>query len=143
MNTSSDCIFCKIAAGRIPSTKVYEDEKSLVFMDISPLNPGHLLIIPKEHFETIFEIPQDLYSHLNRIACETAKAIKAALEPDGLNILQLNGKAANQVVPHLHIHLTPRWEGDGLTISEWEPVMGDIDEILRISEKIKKHLALP
>jgi histidine triad (HIT) family protein len=141
MKTRDDCIFCKIVAGSIPSARIYEDDKAIAFMDISPLNKGHLLVVPKEHFENIFEIDPDLYAHLMSVICRIAKVVAAVLAPDGMNVLQLNGKAGNQVVPHLHIHIVPRWLGDGLTLSAWEPVMGDMAEISATGEMIKSKLS--
>ncbi|MEW6348920.1 MAG: HIT domain-containing protein [Thermodesulfobacteriota bacterium] len=140
MNRRDDCIFCKIAAGEIPCTRVFEDDRTLAFMDICPLNKGHLLVIPKEHFEHIGEIDPTLYGHLCAVICRLAHAAGKSLEPHGMNVMQLNGKAGNQVVPHVHVHLVPRWEGDGLTICAWEPVAGDKDEITAHAEKIKSKL---
>ncbi|MFC1834148.1 HIT family protein [Thermodesulfobacteriota bacterium] len=140
MKTSPDCIFCKIVAGEIPSTKIYEDDLSLGIMDVAPINKGHLLVIPKEHFETILEIDHSLYGHLTTVMCRIAGAVHEAIEPDGMNILQLNGKAANQVVPHLHIHLVPRWHEDGHTLSQWDWVQGDPDEIKAVAEQIMAKL---
>jgi histidine triad (HIT) family protein len=140
MKTSKDCIFCKIVAGEIPCTRVFEDDFVLAFMDISPLNKGHLLVIPKEHFLDIIEIDPKLYGHLASVVCNLAKAVKASIDPEGMNVMQLNGKAGNQVVPHLHMHLVPRWTGDGLTICAWEPIPGDKNEIMKDSESIKAKL---
>jgi histidine triad (HIT) family protein len=140
MNTMKDCIFCKIVAGEIPCTKVFEDATTLSFMDISPLNKGHILIVPKEHFGSILEPDSDLYGHLYAVANRISKAVQAALNPDGINIMQLNGKAANQVVPHVHVHIVPRWHGDGLTISAWEPIPGNMDEIAKNAEMVKSKL---
>jgi len=140
MKSSPDCIFCKIVEGRIPCTKVYEDDLVLAFMDISPLNRGHLLVVPKEHFENIVEISAELYGHLARVVSSTAKALQEVLKPDGMNVMQLNGKAGNQVVPHVHMHLVPRWHGDGLTICAWEPVPGDRDDIAAAAEAIRSGL---
>ncbi len=135
-----DCIFCKIIQGEIPATKVYEDEKVLAFMDINPLNDGHTLIVPKRHAETIFEIdPQDLIATM-KVAQRLAIAIKKALNSDGMIVVQLNNKAAGQMVPHLHIHLIPRWENDGLQIGKWEMKPGDMEKIKDIAEKIKKEV---
>jgi histidine triad (HIT) family protein len=136
-----DCVFCKIAEGEIPCSKVFEDDTTLAFMDISPLNKGHLLVIPKNHFGNILEIDEEAYGRLFSVICRIAKAVGACLSPDGMNVLQLNGKAANQVVPHLHIHIVPRWIGDGLTISAWEPVAGDMKDILATAEIIKSKLS--
>jgi histidine triad (HIT) family protein len=140
MKTDPDCIFCKIVAGEIPCVKVFEDDKALAFMDIAPLNKGHLLVIPKEHSGNILEIEPELYGHLATLLARIAKAVDGAISPDGMNVMQLNGKAANQVVPHVHLHIVPRWTGDGLTISEWEPVPGDKEAISAVSEQIKAKL---
>jgi histidine triad (HIT) family protein len=120
---------------------VYEDDVTLAFMDIMPLNKGHILVVPREHFGNIVEIGPELYGHLHSVICKLAKAVQAAVEPDGMNIMQLNGRAACQLVPHLHIHLVPRWNEDGLTISSWEPVMGDAAEIAVAADLIKAELA--
>ncbi len=141
MGFSEDCIFCKIVGGQIPCTKVFEDQYCLAFMDIAPLNKGHLLVVPKEHFGNILDINPEQYGHLFSTICRLAKAVNGAVKPDGMNVLQLNGKAANQVVPHLHIHIVPRWEGDGLSISNWDPVMGDAKEISAVAEIIKSKLS--
>lgn len=140
MTKKEDCIFCKIVAGDIPCTKVFEDDSMLAFMDISPLNQGHLLVIPKEHIENIFEIDSQVYGRLASTVCKLSKAIGASLAPDGLNVMQLNGKAASQVVPHVHIHVVPRWKGDGLSISSWDPVKGDDEEISRNAKLIRSKL---
>ena len=129
MKKDENCIFCKIVDGIIPCFKIYEDDKILAFMDINPLNPGHTLVIPKEHSETIFDISTEDYGLMSIVAARIAVAIKKTLKPDGLNIMQLNGKAANQVVSHVHMHVTPRWFGDSLPISAWEPVPGNMEMI--------------
>ena len=135
-----DCIFCKIAAGEIPSVKVYEDDRVLAFMDINPLSEGHLLIIPKAHAATIYEITEDDFLAVMSATHKLADAVKKALNPDGINLLQLNGRAANQVVPHLHMHIVPRWSGDGLTISQWDMVAGDMENIKAVAEKIQGEM---
>lgn len=140
MKTRSDCIFCKIVAGDIPCTKLFEDDTTLAFMDISPLNRGHLLAIPKEHFETIGDIDPELYGHLASILCKLAKAVNKSISPAGLNVMQLNGKAGNQVVPHVHMHLVPREAGDGLAICAWEPILGDKNDIQAVATMIKANL---
>lgn len=140
MKRSEDCIFCKIVAGEIPSSRVYEDDRSLAIMDIMPLSRGHLLVIPKEHYGTVVEIDPEFYGHLCGVISKISRAVQAAIGPDGMTVLQLNGKASDQVVPHLHIHLVPRWAGDGLTISAWKPVMGNKEEIAAAAEAIKARL---
>lgn len=141
MAKREDCIFCKIVAGEMPCCKVFEDDRALAFMDIMPLNKGHLLIIPKDHYENIFEIEDDLYGHLMSLISRMAKAVRKVVEPDGLNIMQLNGRAANQVVPHLHIHIVPRWTEDGLTISAWEPVPGKMEDISALGAFIRESFS--
>ncbi|MGC8658111.1 MAG: HIT family protein [Desulfomonilaceae bacterium] len=140
MGQKGDCIFCKIVNGQIPCVKVFEDENALAFMDIAPLNQGHILVIPKNHYETILDIEPDLYGWLGKIASNISVAIQKTLNPDGINIMQLNGKAANQVVPHLHIHIVPRNYGDGLSICAWEPVPGSMDQIKATAEAVRANL---
>jgi histidine triad (HIT) family protein len=135
-----DCIFCKIINGEIPSEKVYEDDKVFAFMDINPLNDGHVLIIPKSHASTIHEIGEDDFLAVMSATHKLAAAVRKALKPDGINLLQLNGKAANQVVPHLHVHIVPRWSGDGLAVSQWEIVAGNMEKIKSVAEQIKNSL---
>ncbi len=135
-----DCLFCKIVNGDIPCTKVYENDKVLSFMDINPMSNGHLLVIPKNHGITIDELPESDFLAVMAATKKIAEAVKKALNPDGMNILQLNGKAANQVVPHLHVHIVPRWSDDGLTVSKWDPVPGDMEQIGQTSEKIQEFL---
>lgn len=141
MPVRNDCIFCKIAAGEIPCTKIYEDDSILAFMDIAPLNKGHFLVIPKEHYDNILQISPDLYGRAARILASIAQAVQEVVSPDGMNVMQLNGKAGNQVVPHLHMHLVPRWNGDNLTICAWEPVMGNLQDISAVAEEIKSKLS--
>ena len=102
-----DCIFCKIIRKETPATVIYEDSKSLAFLDIRPINIGHTLVIPREHVENIFEISEDELSYLSKIVKKMAHAIKDTFNCDGIKIAQSNGKAAGQVVPHLHIHVIP------------------------------------
>lgn len=136
-----DCIFCKIASNEIPSEKVYEDDTVFAFMDINPLNDGHVLVVPKAHVVTIHEITEADFAAVMSATHKLAAAVKQAVNPEGINLMQLNGKAANQVVPHLHVHIVPRWSGDGLTICKWEPVEGDMGKIKDVAEKIRSQLA--
>jgi histidine triad (HIT) family protein len=136
-----DCIFCKIISGEIPSVKIYEDDRALAFMDINPLNDGHLLIIPKAHAATIHEITEADFLAVMSATHKLAAAVQKTLAPEGINILQLNGKAANQVVPHLHVHIVPRWSGDGLTVSQWNLVPGDMEKIKELADQIKSEIA--
>ena len=134
-----ECIFCAIVEGKIPSTKVYEDEHVFAFMDIAPANPGHLLIIPKQHYRNIFDMPAEVGSKIMEAAVPLAAAIRKALNPDGLNLFQSNEAAGFQTVFHFHLHLIPRWEGDPLRLP-WKPSEGDIEEINNIATKIQMAL---
>lgn len=134
-----DCIFCQIRDGQIPSTRVYEDALTLAFMDINPLNEGHLLVIPKAHAETIYDMSHPDLAAVSATAKKMAEAIRHALHPEGLNLYQANGAAAAQVVPHFHLHLIPRWKGDGKSL-EWKLVKGDLERIRGTAEKIRAQV---
>ncbi|MDP7651740.1 MAG: HIT family protein [Rhodospirillales bacterium] len=131
-----DCIFCKIIDGDIPSFKVFEDEKTLTFMDISPVNPGHVLVIPKYHAPDLMQIPTDWLMATVATAQTVAQAVDKALKPDGINILQSNGPAAGQSVFHLHVHIIPRTAGDKLAF-DWGIAPGDMDAIGAVAERIR------
>ena len=134
-----ECIFCAIIEGKIPSATVYEDEHVFAFMDIAPANPGHLLIIPKQHYRNIFDMPIEVGSKIMEAAVPLAAALRKSLNPDGLNLFQSNEAAGFQTVFHFHLHLIPRWEGDPLRLP-WKPSEGDIEEINNIATKIQKAL---
>jgi len=136
----TDCVFCKIRDGQIPSTKVYEDERTLCIMDINPLNAGHCLVLTKVHAATIYDAElADLQAAITT-AKRVAAAQRTALKPDGLNMLQANGPAAFQSVPHFHLHLIPRWTNDGKGF-DWKLVPGDRERIARAGEQIRTALA--
>ena len=134
-----DCVFCKIRDGQIPSTRIFEDERALAFMDINPLNDGHCLVITRAHAPTIFEVDVADLQAAVAAAQRVALALKRALAPNGLNLLQANGAAAFQSVPHFHLHLVPRWTGDGKGF-DWPLVPGDRVRIQGIAEKIRDAL---
>jgi histidine triad (HIT) family protein len=106
------CIFCKIVKGEIPSSKVYEDDDVLAFLDIAPVNIGHTLVIPKGHFENILKTPEETMVHMMKVVKKVSHGLDV-LKPDGININMNNKSAAGQVVFHSHIHVIPRYEGDG------------------------------
>jgi histidine triad (HIT) family protein len=140
MTAMSDCVFCKIRDGQIPSIKLYEDARTLCIMDINPLNSGHCLVLTRAHAATIFDAdPADLAAAITT-AQRVARAQRMALRPDGLNMLQANGAAAFQSVPHFHLHLIPRWTNDGKGF-DWTLVPGDRDQIQKAGEKIRAALA--
>jgi histidine triad (HIT) family protein len=111
-----DCVFCRIVAGQIPSTKVYEDEHTLAFMDIGQVNPGHVLVAVKRHAANLFELDDAQAAAAARAAARVARAIEAAFKPEGMSVYQANGKAAGQTVFHYHVHLLPRHAGDGMEL---------------------------
>ena len=136
-----ECIFCKIIAGEIPAIKVLDEDLVLAFMDINPSSRGHLLVVPKQHIENIFEISEGDLAAVTSAVRRCAKAAKEALKAEGVTILQLNGRASDQIVPHLHVHIMPRWENDGLSVSQWEMKQGDMKEIQDIARKVQEHLS--
>jgi histidine triad (HIT) family protein len=110
---SDGCIFCKIISGELPATKVYEDDHTLAFMDISPVIHGHALVIPKAHYEQIAEVPDEDLARCIAVAKRVAHAQEEALGANGVNLHQANGAVAGQVVPHIHFHVIPRFDDDG------------------------------
>jgi len=136
-----NCIFCKIVRGELPCTKVWEDDRVLAFMDINPISPGHSLLIPKAHAENLFEISTEDLIAIARVSRTVAGAIQQALGADGIACLQLNGRAVNQVVMHYHFHLIPRCQTDPpLTMTAWDLVPGDLNQIRMLAEKIKANM---
>jgi histidine triad (HIT) family protein len=135
MNMDS-CVFCKIVRKQAPASLVYEDENVLAFLDIRPLNEGHTLVIPKQHYVTIFEVPEELVAQLHRIVKRVAVAVGEVTKADGISIIQQNGKAAGQEVFHVHVHVIPRFEGQKLMrfgeISE-----ADREKLNQLADKIK------
>ena len=109
-----DCIFCKIVAGELPSSKLYEDDLCMAFMDIAPLAPGHSLVIPKDHYEFYPDVPGKEAAAMASAMLKLAPAIVASQSAAGFNILLANGSCAGQVVPHVHFHIIPRKVGDDL-----------------------------
>jgi histidine triad (HIT) family protein len=104
---SEHCAFCKIAQKEAPASIVYEDEKIIAFMSIRPINVGHTLVVPKKHYENIYEIPEDEVAHLYTIVRKIAYAVQRAVDAEGIRIVQNNGEAAGQVVFHMHVHVIP------------------------------------
>ena len=113
----TNCVFCRIIAGQIPSTKVYEDAHTFAFMDIGQVNPGHVLVAVKPHVENIFGLDDGLAAAVFRATAHVARAVHAAFAPQGVSIYQANGAAAGQTVLHLHIHVVPRWDSDGMNLT--------------------------
>ena len=133
-----NCIFCKILAGEIPSTAVYEDDDFKAILDVNPAARGHVIILPKNHAANIYELPDEDASKIMIVAKKIATAIEKVYHCDGANILQNNGEAAGQTVFHLHVHVIPRFKGDTVNIG-WK--QGDMPEDLdAICKEIQAQL---
>lgn len=130
----SKCIFCDIVEAKIPSNRVFEDNDFLAFLDIAPVGKGHTLLIPKEHYETIMDLPDDLLKGLSVRLKQIAKSVMQAAKADGISISQSNREAAGQVVPHIHFHIIPRFAGDGL--KQWPQRKYEPDEMESYRKKI-------
>lgn len=133
------CTFCLIVAGESPAHPVYEDEQTLAFMDINPATDGHTLVVPRHHAADVWSLPEEEQVAVWRSVRRVAHAMREGLRPDGLNILQSNGAAALQTVFHYHVHLIPRYVGDGVHV----PLMrspGDRSRIPEFADQIRSHL---
>lgn len=138
----SDCIFCKISNGEIPSKKVFENEHVFAFLDLSQVTKGHTLVIPKVHKENIFELTPEIAKELFAVVPEISRAIKQEFEPIGFNTLNNNGEAAGQSVFHFHLHLIPRYgEGDGFG-AVWKTHTSEYkaEDLQKIADSIAQHL---
>ncbi len=130
-----DCIFCKLANGVIPTNSIYEDDDFKVILDADPATKGHALIIPKEHFDNIYEVSDEVASKIMPLAKKLATHMTQKLGCDGFNILQNNGEAAGQTVFHLHVHLVPRYS-DGESILTWSHVKFTDEEMAAIRDEL-------
>ena len=130
-----DCIFCKIANGEIPSKTLYEDERFLVILDLGAATKGHSLVIPKEHAENLYELPEEFAAEVLPVAKKVAAKMKANLQCDGLNLVQNNGEVAGQTVMHFHLHMIPRYENDGQNIL-WVPGAPSQEELESVMRQI-------
>ncbi len=137
---SSDCIFCRIVRGELPSTKVYEDNQVLAFMDIGPIIQGHTLVIPKEHVDPITAATPEQLAQVMAVVQKVAAAQLKGLGANGVNIHQSNGSCAGQVVPHVHFHVIPRFEGDGHRWNWAAKKYDSMDDMKRMADRIKAAL---
>ncbi len=135
-----DCIFCKIIAGELPSTKIYEDDNVLAFMDIGPIAKGHVLVIPKKHSEMITDTESGVLADIMVVAKKVAQAQLDGMGADGVNITQANGTVAGQVVPHIHFHVIPRFKGDDVNFSWQAQIYHDNEEMTDFADKIKARI---
>lgn len=134
-----DCIFCKIAKGDIPSATIYETSDFKVILDVAPANRGHALIIPKEHFDNIFEIDAETAGKLFSLGTVVARALKAETGCEGMNVVQNNGEVAGQTVNHFHLHLIPRHKDDGVQVT-WKQQETKPDEQEALAKAIRKYI---
>jgi histidine triad (HIT) family protein len=137
--TDANCVFCKIVAGALPSHKLYEDERTLAFMDINPLNTGHALVIAKHHYPDLYAAPDQVLAAVIAGARRVATAVRDALRPDGINLVQANGPGAAQSVPHLHVHVLPRRLDDEAKLN-WGLKPGDRNAVALAADKIRAAL---
>ncbi|HEV7942488.1 MAG TPA: HIT family protein [Solirubrobacteraceae bacterium] len=136
MNRDPDCIFCKILDGKLPSTVIDEDERTVAIMDINPATRGHALVIPRSHSRDLLEIDADDLSAVTAAAQRLAGAVKERLRADGVNLINSCGQRAWQTVFHFHLHVIPRYEGDSMRLP-WTPAPGDPLEIAAAAQEIQ------
>ncbi len=137
MNT--DCIFCKIAAGEIPVDTIYENEETLAFLDIRPVNHGHTLVIPKKHYRNVFDTPKETWGAVMETVRMLSPFVKEALEANGITIKVNNEPASGQTAFHTHVHIIPRFDDDGHM--NWPQNPYSDDESAKIAQKIKDRIA--
>ena len=139
MERRDDCVFCRIVAGEAPSHRVFEDEETVAFMDINPATDGHCLVIPRHHAPDVWTLPEEAGTAVWRSVRRVAHALRDAIAPDGLNVLQSNGRAALQTVFHYHVHLIPRYVDDGIHV----PLMrapGDRSRLEEYAERLRRAI---
>lgn len=137
---NGDCIFCKIVNDQMPSSRVYEDSEVIAFLDIAPVAKGHVLVIPREHYDPITATPDAVLGHLIQVVKRVAEAQGNALGADGINVSQANGRCAGQVVPHIHFHVIPRSDQTAGQ-SKWAPKRyADHEEMASFAKKIRAAL---
>ena len=134
-----DCIFCKLANGVFPTNSIYEDDDFNVILDASPANRGHALILPKQHFDNIFEIDDETASKIMPLAKKIATAVKKVTGCDGVNVQQNNGTAAGQSVFHLHVHIIPRFDDDKFKLV-WDPKSFSDEELAATAEELRAEI---
>ncbi|MCH7812608.1 MAG: HIT family protein [Planctomycetes bacterium] len=140
MTAAPDCVFCKIVAGKIPSHTVLRDDSCMAFLDVGPLADGHLLLIPLDHYERLDEVPAEVTAAVARRLPELGRALVQATGAEGYNVLQNNGVLAGQAVPHVHFHLIPRRDADGLGY-RWHPKSYPTGRAEEICTQLAKALA--
>lgn len=141
MKDEKNCPFCKMVRHELVAVSIYEDDSILAIMDLYPATPGHVLVLPKQHIEDIYSMPADLAASIVVTATELAKAIKRQLSPDGLNLIQSNGVAGGQTIPHFHLHIVPRYKDDPVLLRFGHGDMpANAEELERIASLIRPRL---
>ncbi|MGE4265547.1 MAG: HIT family protein [Desulfovibrio sp.] len=136
---NQDCIFCKIIAGQIPSAKIYDRGGIYAFLDIAPVNKGHALVVPKTHYATLFDLPEDLGRELVGALKTVGRAVMAGTGASGLNVGMNNFESAGQLVHHAHFHLIPRHSGDGLTL--WtQHAYESVEDMQKLAQAIRSAI---
>lgn len=140
-----NCIFCQIASDKVSSKKVYEDAKVFAILDINPANPGHMLLLPKEHYQIMPQVPDDIIGHMLMVAKGLSHACLRGLKTQGCTIIAANGIAAGQKAPHFILHVIPRMNGDGLsfTLPENEPLDEHLKAFALLKPSVEKAFGLP
>ncbi len=134
-----NCVFCSIVAGATPAAVVYEDDDTVAFMDINPVSRGHVLVVTKDHYRNLYDIDSEAAAAVMRTAVRVARAVRAALQPDGMNLFQSNERAAFQSVFHFHVHIIPRWIGDELRLPP-RVQRAEVSVLQEIAASIREHL---
>lgn len=136
----SDCIFCKIVDGELPCSKIFENDACLAFLDIAPVNAGHALVLPKAHHARVWDLPADQGGELMNAISKVSKAVMDATGAAGVNVMQNNEEAAGQLVHHVHFHIIPRFDDDGLRL--WpQGAYDSMEEMTRLAEKIGSRIS--
>ncbi len=134
-----DCIFCAIVAGAAPAAVVHDDDDTLAFMDINPVSRGHVLVVPKKHYRNLYDVDPEAAAAVMRTTVHVARAVRAALQPDGMNLFQSNERAAFQSVFHFHVHIIPRWIGDELRLPPRVQRV-EFSVLQEMAARIREHL---
>ncbi len=137
--TNGSCEFCRLARKEDEASIVFEDEKTLAFLDIRPVNDGHTLVIPKNHYENIYEIPDDEVADIYKVVKRVASAIRKGVKPDGISVAQHNGRAAMQRIFHLHVHVIPRYEGQRFPRPD-ELSVANREKLEEVAKEIRRYV---
>ena len=137
---TENCPFCRIALGKAAASIVYEDEDVLAFMDLNPVNVGHTLVVPRRHWENIYEVPEETLTKLIAVVKRLCVAVKKTVDADGIKVIQLNGKAAGQVVFHLHFHVIPASSKSGVWVGHHGRLASERTELDETAQKIRANL---